>query len=583
MTPGRRITAGGRDETFSRPMPPGPRSRFVAAVLIFGTIVFALAGWLIYDYHEGLHAEATEILVATAADTSAELERWLANGSVDVAVTATQSGMAERYLRWKAGQDPAFPMALQNRLDSELELRHYDRIGMRLPDGTLIQSAPKGEWFTDPTVVDELCARSLEQGKPVFDDHIHDGGRWYVAWASPARANKDAEPVAVIVYAVRIGEPLRTALGGQVLPYEAGALVLVRPHDRGFDIVSSRSDFEPVTMPEGPELHAALAEDVKRDGSSVRIGPDEKGKQTLATAQGVPGTAWFTATRVSMSVVDRPVWRVGGLVLAAASLLVLVVVLVLIIWRRIQTERIREYDAYVRLREALAARDQFYSNMTHELRTPLQSVLGFTSVMLGGMAGPLNDEQQRQMTMIDDAAKRLLGMVEDVLVMGKLRVGSSRAVVSDFSTDDVYRYVCGLMKPLSERKGLACGLAERAETVPMRTDREMVERIVVNLVSNAIKFTDEGSIHLATYADGDDVIFEVTDTGRGIAPEQLDRVMEEFHQVVEPDGVKPVGTGLGLAISRRMAEDLGGTLTVASVVGQGSTFTLRIPRVHPNA
>jgi signal transduction histidine kinase len=185
--------------------------------------------------------------------------------------------------------------------------------------------------------------------------------------------------------------------------------------------------------------------------------------------------------------------------------------------------------------------------------------------------------------MIDDAAKRLLGMVEDVLVMGKLRVGSSRAVVSDFSTDDVYRYVCGLMKPLSERKGLACGLAERAETVPMRTDREMVERIVVNLVSNAIKFTDEGSIHLATYADGDDVIFEVTDTGRGIAPEQLDRVMEEFHQVVEPDGVKPVGTGLGLAISRRMAEDLGGTLTVASVVGQGSTFTLRIPRVHPNA
>lgn len=564
-------------------MPPGPRSRFIAVVLIFGAVVFGLAGWLIYDYHVGLHDDAMDILVATASQTSAELERWLADGSVDVAVTATQSGMAERYLRWKAGEDPLYPKAFQNRLDSELKLRRYDLIGMRLLDGTLLQSAPEGKWFTDPSVVDDLCDRALAEGKPVFDDHIHDGGRWYVAWAAPSRANKEAEPIAVVVYAVRIGEPLKQAFGDRMLPYDGGAIVLVRPHDAGFDIVSSRNDFEPMTMPVGPELHSALAADVERDGSAARIGPDEEGAQTLATAHGVPGTSWFTATRVKMSVVDRPLWRIGALVLAAATLLVAVVVLLVMIWRRIQTERIREYDAYIRLREALSARDQFYSNMTHELRTPLQSVLGFTSVMLSGMAGPLNDEQQRQMTMIDDAAKRLLAMVEDVLVMGRLRVTSSSAVVSDFSTSDIQAYVCTLMTPLSERKGLSCELAERAESVVLSTDRSMVERIVVNLVSNAIKFTDEGSIRLAMYADGDDVVFEVTDTGRGIPPEQLDRVMEEFHQVVEPDGVKPVGTGLGLAISRRMAEDLGGTLTVSSVVGEGSTFTLRIPRVHPNA
>jgi hypothetical protein len=318
---------------------------------------------------------------------------------------------------------------------------------------------------------------------------------------------------------------------------------------------------------------ALLSQEVRDDGTPV-----------LVAAHRVPKTGWFVSAEADLAEIDAPVWRFGFGVGAAALFLCVALVLGAAFIMRVRAEGVREHRMLLEVQEALAVRERFLASMSHELRTPLQSIIGFTSIMLSGLAGPLTGEQRHQLGMVDEAAKRLLALIDDVLDLSRIRAGRAEVVVSEFTTGDVERVICGLMHPLIERKAIRCEHTVEDRALTLRTDRDMVERIVLNLVSNAIKFTDEGFVNLDVRADGPDhVIFEVTDSGRGIPPDQIELVMHEFHQVVEPGGVKPVGTGLGLAISRRMAELLGGELGCESQVGVGSRFWLRIPRVHPSA
>lgn len=186
--------------------------------------------------------------------------------------------------------------------------------------------------------------------------------------------------------------------------------------------------------------------------------------------------------------------------------------------------------------------------------------------------------------MVDASSKRLLALVDDVLDLDRMRDHGARVRASRFTSMEVATALVEAMRPLSEHKSLECRLVHEGEPIKLETDRDMVERIVLNLLSNAIKYTDAGFVQLGVYPGGPDhVVFEVSDSGRGIATDELDRVMDEFHQVLDPEGAKPVGIGLGLAISKRMAEALGGDLSVSSTLGSGSTFRLRIPSVHSGA
>lgn len=233
-----------------------------------------------------------------------------------------------------------------------------------------------------------------------------------------------------------------------------------------------------------------------------------------------------------------------------------------------------------RLVGATEAKSRFLASMSHELRTPLNSIIGFTVVMLQGLTGEITDEQRSQLTMVRRSGERLLALINDMLDLSRIESGRVAVQVSDVVLADLVASSEGTVRPMARERGVALVVGEVQVGVTIRTDEGKVHQMLVNLLSNAVKFTDEGSVTLTVTLPGADVVqFEVADTGVGIASEDLAAIFDEFVQVPH-DGAKPEGTGLGLSISRRLALMLGGSLTASSVVGKGSTFTLRVPLVY---
>lgn len=571
----------GTDE----PARPGPLWHALTLITLISLLVGALSAYLVVDYRRQQYERVSDLLTRTAKDDATEVERWLEGGFIDAAVMASQAGVAERYMHWQQGEDEQFVQMLSARLTAERDLRGYDCITMFTPTEWPFASTSGGRCLDSQYKCADFASTVVTATVPGFEDHFHNGvGAWCVAWSSPVRLNAITPVLGVIVYTVQLQDPLVSILGDEPLPYESSEIALVGRHDEGFDIIASANDFKSVTVKTGPELHAQLAEDLAVQDSVFRIGRDEQGRAVMAAARRIPDTEWFVASRVDVAEVNGPIIRYGVLIGFAWLLAVLSLALGVGMIRRARWERYREHLALMEIKEALDARDRFMRNMSHELRTPLQSIMGFTSIMLGGMAGPISDEQRRQLGMVDASSKRLLALVDDVLDLGKMRDHGVRVHAGRFTSSEVTDALVEAMQPLSARKSLQCLHGEDGDPIEMETDRAMVERVLLNLLSNAIKYTDAGFVRLRVRPDGDDyVVFEVSDSGRGIPEDELDRVMEDFHQVLEPDGAKPVGTGLGLPISRRMAEALGGELTVTSALGEGSTFRLRIPRVHAEA
>jgi signal transduction histidine kinase len=220
------------------------------------------------------------------------------------------------------------------------------------------------------------------------------------------------------------------------------------------------------------------------------------------------------------------------------------------------------------------------ANMSHELRTPLNSVIGFSDVLLSGLSGPLTDEQQRQMQMIRDSGRHLLDLVDEVLDLSRIETGGDRIDVDTFDAAATVSRAVRSLEPAAEHKGVTLSY-ELPASVMMRSDERKLRQIVLNIVGNAVKFTDVGAVTVMGRVLRDKFVISVSDTGPGIAAEHVDRIFHEFWQVSSSDHGKPQGAGLGLAIALRMAEALGGTISVHSEVGSGSTFEIVIPLAAP--
>jgi len=230
------------------------------------------------------------------------------------------------------------------------------------------------------------------------------------------------------------------------------------------------------------------------------------------------------------------------------------------------------------LESAAEAKDRFLANMSHELRTPLNSVIGFSDMLLSGMVGELEDEQVRQVGMINNSGRHLLSLVNDILDLACITSTQVTVESEEFDLRDVTQSVVDAVRPMAVQKGLTLDLAFDVPDGTIATDRRKVSQILLNLVSNAVKFTDSGAVVLRVSCNGEDgVIFSVTDSGIGIPEDDIGHVFEEFHQLTTREAGKPEGTGLGLAISLRLARMLGGRMAVDSHVGVGSTFTFLLP------
>jgi signal transduction histidine kinase len=238
-----------------------------------------------------------------------------------------------------------------------------------------------------------------------------------------------------------------------------------------------------------------------------------------------------------------------------------------------------ERDALLQqAREASEAKSHFISVISHEFRTPLTAIIGYTDLLTLGVAGSMTPTQERQLDRIRASAWHLAQMVDEILVFSRIEAGREDVALDLTDVLFVAREARALVAPAAASKGLGmvCELPDRAELL-IRTDAGKLRQVLLNLLGNAVKFTEKGGITLRVLPESDRVVVEVQDTGVGIAPEHRDRVFERFWQA-NRDGARAIsGAGLGLTVSRQLVEMLGGGMTVESAPGTGSTFRFHLP------
>jgi PAS domain S-box-containing protein len=231
------------------------------------------------------------------------------------------------------------------------------------------------------------------------------------------------------------------------------------------------------------------------------------------------------------------------------------------------------------LEQASAAKSQFLANVSHEFRTPLNAILGYSLMLMGGFYGPLTEEQARTVQRIDANSKHLATLINDVLDIERIEAGRMPLQISQFPVQDVVREVMEELQGVITQSSATVTVTVASDLPRLRSDRQKLKQILVYLLSNALKYTKEGTVEIiAAYeAAAARIALSVRDSGVGIAPEDHTRIFEPFQQakrvITRPQG----GTGLGLAISRRLAQMLGGDIAVQSALGVGSTFTVDLP------
>jgi signal transduction histidine kinase/DNA-binding response OmpR family regulator len=237
------------------------------------------------------------------------------------------------------------------------------------------------------------------------------------------------------------------------------------------------------------------------------------------------------------------------------------------------------------LRRADETKSRFLSNMSHEFRTPLNSIRALTQILLDRADGPLTAEQEVQLNFVRTAAQSLTDLVDDLLDIAKIEAGKIDVRPAAFSVADLFSALRGMLRPLLVSDKVALRF-DAAEGLPqLVSDEGKLSQILRNLISNALKFTERGEIRVTAYpsAEAQHIEFAVADTGIGIAREDHERIFEEFVQVRNPLQSRVKGTGLGLPLCRRLATVLGGSITLESTPGLGSTFTVRLPVRLPSA
>jgi signal transduction histidine kinase/putative methionine-R-sulfoxide reductase with GAF domain len=224
-------------------------------------------------------------------------------------------------------------------------------------------------------------------------------------------------------------------------------------------------------------------------------------------------------------------------------------------------------------------KSQFLANMSHELRTPLNAILGYAELLVDGIYGVLPDRPKGVLERIQNNGRHLLALINDVLDLAKIEAGQLALTLEDYSLPEVVRSVVTATEPLAVSKGLKF-TASLQDGMPMaHGDARRVSQVLLNLVGNAIKFTDAGEVEIHAASANGQFTLSVRDTGPGIADADQERIFGEFQQIDNSNTRQKGGTGLGLAISRRMVELQGGTISVESALGQGSTFRVILP-VH---
>ncbi|HEX7705629.1 MAG TPA: hybrid sensor histidine kinase/response regulator, partial [Thermoanaerobaculia bacterium] len=231
------------------------------------------------------------------------------------------------------------------------------------------------------------------------------------------------------------------------------------------------------------------------------------------------------------------------------------------------------------LRQASETKSRFLSHMSHEFRTPLNSIRSLASMLASHLDGPLSAEQQRQVEYIRRGADALLEMVDDLLDLAKIEAGKVELNPAELTVAELFATLRGMFRPLITSDAVVLRFGDVSGIQSLCTDESKLSQIMRNLISNALKFTERGEVEVTAKALPDDrICIVVRDTGIGIPPEHLNSLFREFVQIMNPLQKSAKGTGLGLSLSQQLAVMLGGGIEVTSSVGEGSTFTVTFLR-----
>ena len=323
--------------------------------------------------------------------------------------------------------------------------------------------------------------------------------------------------------------------------------------------------------PDEAAEHAASDERVFATGETVYV------EETVGSA---PAERTFLSVKFPLRDLDGRIYAVGGVSTEITEL------------RRAQRAVVDantglEHVVAQRTQELVEARDRaeqadraktaFLSTISHELRTPLNSIIGFTEIVLRELSGPLNDEQRRQLTIVQDSSRLLLDLINEILDLSRIEAGRMQFSHEPFDLAEVLQRQVDSLASQADAKGLELHCRLGPDVREMVSDPKRVTQIVANLLANAIKFTEQGGIEVVAERAGDRVRIDVRDSGPGIAAADMPHLFKPFVQVGQAQRQHREGTGLGLAISRHLARALGGDIEVASELGRGTTFTIRLP------
>lgn len=222
-------------------------------------------------------------------------------------------------------------------------------------------------------------------------------------------------------------------------------------------------------------------------------------------------------------------------------------------------------------------KSEFLASMSHELRTPINAIVGYSALLLEGMFGPLGGQQKDPLERTRAAADHLRALIDDILDLAKIEAGKMQFTFESLALDDVMKEVSEQIEPMIRRKSLSYSIDIGPHTPRIVSDRTKLKQVLLNLMSNAMKFTNKGGISVVTREHAMGVRIDINDTGIGIRPEHLSVIWEDFRQVDQSRTREFGGTGLGLSITRKLVERLGGTISVESLVGVGTTFTVLLP------
>ena len=444
--------------------------------------------------------------------------------------------------------------------------------------------------FPAPQSVLEKLIHPDDQGKleAAIEAAIADRGRFKCRYRAGERSNwyearghvecdGTGNPVAVVGVTQNVTEQVREEEGRletqriyKIMAEEASAIISLHPPGGGAFFVSN--SFE--------RVHGLRVSEVNLQSMFSRVHPDDALEAAKLKRSPVRGEA-ITATYRTRHAKGHYFWietttravfddETGELVYVVAS-------------SRDVNERVEAElavkAAQERAESANRAKSLFLANMSHELRTPLNAVIGFADVMRTEMFGALGNERYTEYAeLIHESGQLLLDLISDILDMSKIEAGKFDLHYEDVDFGDLIAECLRLLAQRAARANLSLVAAPSGEAVRAFADRRAIKQILVNLISNSIKFTPPGgAIVVSATAEGGAVALSVSDEGIGIPEGDLPRLGKPFEQVCDDPTLAKGGTGLGLALVRALAEKHGGTMTIASAVGEGTTVTVRIP------